>query len=248
MSSSPLDALRREEKFAALAVARAVGASALPHDIDGAQRAFDIELTYPDGRVAALEVTSHAGDGIRRRDALLAKSGHKWPSHGDRIWTVRVPSGVNLKELQARYTTVIDSLIALGLDSTADLWAHQIPEGHDELLWAIENHVEFWSSETTAKTGPTVFVLPAPGGGWVDEDLRGLGDALRDLLALPNTAAHVDKLRLAAGHAERHLFVVVHEDGLPEPVMLGMFGKVDHVASAAPELPEGLTHLWIASR
>src|SRR5215203_6726243 len=73
MGSDPrrLDGLRADEQVAARLVERATGATARAHDVGRRQGAYDVHLTYPGGRTAALEVTTHAGEASRRGVVLL---------------------------------------------------------------------------------------------------------------------------------------------------------------------------------
>ncbi len=75
MGSDPrrLEGLRADEQVAARLVERATGATARAHDIGRRQGAYDVHLTYPNGRTAALEVTTHAGSATRRGLALLGR-------------------------------------------------------------------------------------------------------------------------------------------------------------------------------
>lgn len=90
MGSDPgrLRGLRADERLVALALERATGGRARSHDVDGRQGAVDLLLTLPDGRVAAVEVTTLAGDGVRRRDALGSGAGARWPDPRRPWWTV----------------------------------------------------------------------------------------------------------------------------------------------------------------
>jgi hypothetical protein len=75
MGSNPrrLDGLRADEQVAARLVERATGATARAHDVGRRQGAYDVHLTYPSGRTAALEVTTHAGTAARNGLALLGR-------------------------------------------------------------------------------------------------------------------------------------------------------------------------------
>ncbi len=75
MGSDPrrLDGLRADEQVAARLVERATGATARAHDIGRRQGAYDVHLTYPSGRTAALEVTTHAGAATRNGLVLLGR-------------------------------------------------------------------------------------------------------------------------------------------------------------------------------
>ncbi|MFQ6173193.1 hypothetical protein ACK8HX_16435 [Oryzobacter sp. R7] len=73
MGSDPkrLDGLSDDESFAALALEHITGGVARAHDVGRLQGAYDLDLLLPRGRVAAVEVTTVAGDGVRHREALL---------------------------------------------------------------------------------------------------------------------------------------------------------------------------------
>ncbi len=75
MGSDPrrLDGLRADEQVAARLVERATGATARAHDVGHRQGAYDVHLTYPNGRTAALEVTTHAGTAARNGLVLLGR-------------------------------------------------------------------------------------------------------------------------------------------------------------------------------
>jgi len=75
MGSDPrrLDGLRADEQVAARLVERATGATARAHDVGHRQGAYHVHLTYPGGRTAALEVTTHAGAASRNGLVLLGR-------------------------------------------------------------------------------------------------------------------------------------------------------------------------------
>ena len=75
MGSNPrrLEGLRADEQVAARLVERATGATARAHDVGHRQGAYDVHLTYPGGRTAALEVTTHAGAASRNGLVLLGR-------------------------------------------------------------------------------------------------------------------------------------------------------------------------------
>src|SRR4029079_13126410 len=75
MGSDPrrLDGLRADAQGAATLVERATGATARAHDVGHRQGAYDVHLTFPDGRTAALEVTTHAGAASRNGLVLLGR-------------------------------------------------------------------------------------------------------------------------------------------------------------------------------
>jgi len=89
-----------------------------------------------------------------------------------------------------------------------------------------------------------VWVMPAGGGGWVDEDLTGLPEAASNLLAVPHVRLRVQKLLNHPAH-EHHLFVWLGDGGFPDNVWIAMAGHPRSAPSAPPQTPPGLTHLWL---
>jgi hypothetical protein len=89
-------------------------------------------------------------------------------------------------------------------------------------------------------------VTPGPKGGAVDEDLVGLNEALADAIAGSHLARKVNKL-LAHQPAveERHLFIIVHETGLPFSLSYGLMSG-HRLPADPPRLPDGITHVWLA--
>ncbi len=94
MGSDPgrLRGLRADERVVAVALEHVTGATARAHDVDGRQSAVDLLLTFPGGRTAAVEVTSHARDGVRRRDARRRGGRHAWPDPARPWWTATGPA------------------------------------------------------------------------------------------------------------------------------------------------------------
>lgn len=177
MGSDPrrLDGLRADEQVAARLVERATGATARAHDVGRRQGAYDVHLTYPGGRTAALEVTTYAGSSSRTGMALLGR---------DRLSN---PSG-----------------------------RHPSPPLRD---------------------------LPTS----VDPALAALPYAVSFLLAVPHVARRAAKVATARRVDERHLFIGIGQGGLPEPLYLRLGSSLGSLPAVAPEVPEGLTHLWIST-
>jgi hypothetical protein len=89
MGSDPgrLRGLRPDERAIALALEQVTGATARAHDVGARQGAVDVLLSYPGGRTAAVEVTSHARAGVRRRDAGRRGGRGAWPDPRRPWWT-----------------------------------------------------------------------------------------------------------------------------------------------------------------
>ncbi|HYN67293.1 MAG TPA: hypothetical protein VES93_10420 [Ornithinibacter sp.] len=177
MGSDPrrLDGLRADEQVAARLVERATGATARAHDVGRRQGAYDVHLTYPGGRTAALEVTTHAGSSSRAGMALL---------------------------------------------------------GRDRL-----------SNPGARHPSPPLVDHPRS----VDPALTLLPDAVSVLLAVPHVARRAAKVAGARRVDERHLFVGIGPGGLPEPLYLRLGTSSGSLPAGAPDVPEGLTNLWLST-
>ena len=63
-----------------------------------------VRLTYPDGRDAALEVTSQEGVGVQQRNALTRD---EVPNPGKWTWSISIGDVEDLPELLKRYARII---------------------------------------------------------------------------------------------------------------------------------------------
>jgi len=190
MGSHPrrLDGLRDDEQVAARLVERATGATAWAHDVGRRQGAYDVHLTYPGGRTAALEVTTYAGSSSRNGMALLGRGRLSAPP-------ARHPARRPGRPRSA---------------------GTQSPPAVDR-----------------------------PGS--VDPALAILPDAVSVLLAVPHVARRAAKVAAAHRVDERHLLVGIGEGGLPGPLYLRLGSALVAPPADAPELPVGLTHLWLTT-
>jgi len=243
--------LKAEERRPAIAVARRVGAIARANDIKGAQGVFDAALIYPDGRVAALEITGHAGDDIRERDGLLDRDGHEWDAPGAWSWEIALESSApvpSLDDLRRRYANIIMTLEQMGVKSTMTLcptpWDD--PPLPDDVWWALRHKIMF-ARLARLPAGQNRVYLGSQDGGTIDKSLDGLGKAIGHLFDDQVVQRHIAKLQ-RSGCPERHLFIGIFEGGLP---FAQRYGLVDWEggppACQPPTLPPGLTHLWIQS-
>ena len=244
-----LDGLLPDETLAALLVERVTGARAVAHDVGGKQGAYDVALTYPDGRRAALEVTTHAATGIRRRGVLLGRAAHSWPNPGRLPWAVVLGDPHDLPRLRAVYARAITTCETLGAGGPASLPA-SVLEHDTELRWLASGSTSSLIAlpPTDGPVPTTVTVTPRPVERTVDRRLETLPDAVTHLLLVPHVARRVAKVAAAPGVDERHLFVGVGEGGLPDAVYLALGGPVEAVPGADPEVDDPrLTHLWLAT-
>jgi hypothetical protein len=245
VATDPLAGLSSQERFAALVVANAVGAFAEAHDVGGRQGAVDVLLTYPDGAVAALEVTSQAGAGVQQRNALTR---NEVPNTGKWTWHISIGSVGDLPELLDRYARIIATSEALGITSPSRLYTRSLPSPDFE--WLMESSVTMSGLPDVPADGVPhrqwIRILPQSDGGAIDETLAGLPDAVNEMLHLPNQARHVEKLR-ASELGETHLFIAFDEGSLPFAQRAALVGRPTALPQDGLVLPDGLTYVWFVS-
>ena len=244
-----LDGLSPDETVAALLVERATGATATAHDVDGRQGAYDVLLALPDGRRAALEVTTHAAPGIRRSGVLLGRGRQSWPNPGRRAWGVLLGEPHDLPRLRAVYARAITTCEAQCVDGPASLPLHVL-ENDPELHWLATQSRSSLVPVTTpqGRTSTGVTVTPRPPAGAVDSLLRTLPDAVSRLLLVPHVARRVAKVCGATGVDERQLLVGIGEGGLPDAVYRALCGPVEALPDEDPEVDDPrLSRLWLTT-
>lgn len=246
-----LDGLLPDEAVAALLVERATGARARAHDVNGRQGAYDVALAYPDGRRAALEVTTNARPGIRNGGVLLGRSRSAWPNPGRHAWGIVLGSTAEIPRLRAVYARAIITCEARGVPHPASL-PDDVLDADPELRWLAEESTS--SLVAAPRSGSAtvrpahVTVTPRPVGAEVDSSLERLPDAVSRLLAVPHVARRVAKVASAPGVDERHLLVGIGEGGLPDAVYHALSGPVAALPGRDPEVDEPrLTHLWLTT-
>ena len=212
--SDRLHRLREDEWAAGLLVSRCVGASPRAYDIDGRQGAVDVVMMYPDGHEAALEITSHAGEGVRQRDSLLAKKGYGWMAPGRHSWFATVPTPQAVSELWSHYEGSLLALEEMGAVSSTVLYGADPATLSDDLVWLLESDVSLHAVTERTAPAPKVYLLPSAEAGLVDTSLADLPEAVAAILAENNQQRHIDKL-LSSQWAEKHLFVALYEGSLP---------------------------------
>lgn len=244
-----LDGLKPDEKHAAVAVERATGATARAHDVDGRQGAYDLDLTYSDGRQAALEVTTHAGEGVRHRAALRERDGYSWPNPGRWSWTIGLDDPADIPRLRAVYARAIAACEGHAVPEPAHLPA-AVLSVDTELRWLACESASTLHGHPAPVTVETlhphaVLVTPQTRTAFVDEELVGLPDAVTVLLEVPHVARRAAKVGAARHVDERHLFVGIGEGGLPEPLYIPLTRMLRTLPDGPPALPDHLSHLWL---
>lgn len=244
---SSLQSLARQEREACLIAELALGAVAEAWDDGNRRGAVDAMLTLRDGRKAAFEVTNLAAKGALQTASLLARDNHKWPLPGKWFWTIDVGSPEDLKRLKGSYQKIILLCEAAG-DPYPERRLGWDPSADPDLQWLVRSKsIMVGHPDHLASTmrNPHAMVVPASGGGFIDESLSGFAAELRAAFAKSaHISSHFDKLATADAD-ERHLFIALHDSALPfsigSELMLG-----ETLPSEPPPVPHYITHLWLA--
>lgn len=96
-----MGANRRDEQFAQAVVGRVLGLSVEEYDTAGRQSAVDALLHYPDGRTAALEISSLGSGDEAAVLNILDRDGHKRTVAGlSKTWSIWVPHDLTPRKLR----------------------------------------------------------------------------------------------------------------------------------------------------
>lgn len=214
------------------------------HDHSGRQGAVDALLHYSDGRTGALEVTSHAPAGYQQLGKLLEEQ-YTLPNPGRWTWDASIGHPRDLPELRRRVARIITLSERHGVNHPNH--AYELRYELD-IAWLMGSSVRLVGHPSVPKMDGDrerpLYLTPSGAGGVVDEDLHGFVEAMNDVLADPNVVRHAEKV-VRHGAPEAHLFVAIVLDDDRFGVEHALMTR-DVTPPAAPALPDGLTHLWLA--
>ena len=198
---------------------------------------FDARISYGDGREAALEVTT-IGD--PKAIEMLSK-GTELLIPATRIaWDLRYPVSVRMKDVQRHIPEIICWCDQFGFTDP-----RRLREGYlsmPAMRWYERSGVRLMGMPT-ARRGGVVYVLPEGSGGIVDDELRGLPAWIESQQTAPWFADNRAKLA-RSGIKELHLFVRVHDTGLPFSLFAGLIDPIQ-IRATDPRGMAPLTDLWL---
>jgi hypothetical protein len=251
--TDPLAGLDDAERLACRVAERITGAQARAWDVKGVKGrtgAVDAFLDYPDGRIAAFEVTRVAsGREALQLENLLGRDRFEWPLPGQWWWDLWISDVGDLPRLQQCFEKVVLLCEAAGVTRPEHLGLTDSDNLDDDVLWLVEESSVSLHGypDVPAVDGNRVrkaLVTPAGDGGMVDDSLSGLNDALADAFSAAHLPNHVAKL-VSTSADEKHLFLIVHQTALRFEVASAlMFGTT--VPEGPAWLPTGISHLWLA--
>ena len=234
---------RPEEGFAFAVVARVLGARVEPYDNGGRQGAVDAILHYPDGRIAALEVSSIGPEGEAGIINYLGARGHCKSIAGvTRRWLIQVPRDFHPADMRK-----IDKVLPRCEVSQAENLSELAGGGGGDIDDLLSQGVRATTSTTGAvdTAGSRVYFVLPPMGGFPGSGMASLPDELAEALRTPKMQSKIGKLAVA-GLKERHLFLVVRPSAFSWPVYDGLaFGGP--LPTGTPRLPADLSQVWLVS-
>ena len=233
---------RPEERFAFAVVGSVLPVTVEPFDRCGRQRAVDAILHHPDGRTAALEVSSIGPDGEAAIVNYLGNRGHCKSLAGlNRRWLVQIPRDFHPADMR-KIDMVLPWCEARGAEHLSEL-AGERPEVDDLLHQGVRANAV---SNTAGRVDPAgsrvYFALPAM-GGFSSRGLASLPDELAETMRTPKIQSKISKLA-ASGLEERHLLLIVRPSAFSWPVFEGLAFD-GPFPTGAPLLPDDLSQVWL---
>ncbi|MET9634619.1 hypothetical protein ABZX92_44965 [Lentzea sp. NPDC006480] len=235
-----MSADRPDEAFALAVVGRVLGVNVEEYDVDGRQAAVDALLHYPDGRIAALEVSSLGPVDEARIMNVLDKQGHKRTIKGlSSCWMTQVPRDFH----PGKFRLLEGALLHCDDRGITDL--KDAVETSAAAAELVDLGVRGVATMEQVKDAPIVWVIPAPIGGFTGTGGLDLADVVTAALLDEKMTGKIEKLA-ASGHDERHLFLSVRPLAFSFAVYDNLcFGGP--LPTEPPKLPGGLSELWLAS-
>jgi hypothetical protein len=230
------------------AIARSIVAHALPgarvarHDDNSADSMVDAIITYPDGRTAALEVVMDADPDFQRIRARLHNTGQIIPAPQLKYaWHVSVADDAFVREIREGIVTLlghIEQPARLHLTWPGGYrWRDAADIDAAFKAWGVLRATPY---DRFSGAPAKVFLWPRVLGGF-----EGAPDVVpqRACEFLTNTAPDVPAKLAASGLAERHAFIwATITTGFEVLMVL----EGEELPTQPPDLPEGVTHLWVA--
>ncbi len=241
--------LRGEEKVVAATIMTTLGLKVEQHD-DGTQPGMhDLNIISMDGSPAAVEVTFAYDPDSKELWKLVNGRGERWTVEDlQGGWMLTLKPTARAKRLRTELPAFLGELEGQGVTEIPGQRRRlEVPE-------SIEGRARSLGIVTGNQSGTnfpgsiycTIERLGDRAGGAVDSTGSAVPGWVRDFLLDPNQSDVLGKLA-RSGASERHAFILV-------PALTSApFGVVDMlwrdeddaVPTAAPDLPDQVTHVWL---
>jgi len=214
-----------DELLARIVLRSALCARVTQHDDGSDPSMYDLDIEYPDGRRAAVEVVSTRDREALSLTATIVRTGYTAHSGLTRTWTVLVDPGTRVRDLTKELPGLLAGLERQGIArlrrTGLDPWPPRLRE-----LGAVS----CWSTDPTERW-PGGFRLNAfPSAAWNSTGEEVMHATEQFLSAASDVAAKL----LASGLPERHAAIVVTVD------WLGVLSSI--LDGVLPESPPTLPH------
>lgn len=205
---------------------------------------YDLKIEYPDGRVGAVEVTAAEDQDLAERQGAL--SGRRALLRDDRLangWLVVLRDSAQVNVARERLPTLLLRLEAVGLQEGSVFSAGGLDEEGEHAWLEQMARSQVQTAKTTGGPAGTVILTGPMRVGFLSQDPDNVVTFVEEFVASrPSDVAKLDR----AGTAERHLFIwggVFSTGWVP---LRALERDVPQLPLRAPQLPEGLTHVWVA--
>jgi hypothetical protein len=244
---------------AARVIARLTGARVLLQDDNSKDAIPDIRLEYDSGTIGVGEVTVDIDGQYAAMTSGLMKdpnrSGQRIPRpvlvpDSGRTWFVGVSGAFRLQCVDGELPELLVGLEKIGqvFEQYVD-FDQFVAAGDDRTGKLVDlGVVRICSRVQTAEDreqygGGVALLHPEGASGYVEDAIEDFGSDLNALLRGPKMKSKVDKLNRANAD-ERHLFLgTSYSSPWSIHYMLSSYAQV--IPDQAPELPAGVTHLWL---
>jgi hypothetical protein len=233
---------RRDEAYAAAVVEYVLQARVERRDLPVAERGtVDAEVIYPDGRTAALEVTSVEASSTWHLRARLDRM-RPTTAPGQLMWVIRPNSIVELDRLVKIHRRVIAVCEQHGAQDPESL-PYDVIAADPDLTWLAWEDAQGGMSGHEVPGNPRIFWEQPIEVAVFSSEGEAIAAGVAAELTVEPSVGHIAKL-LRDSHEERHLFLIIGATGLGTAAAFSLIGA-EEVPNADPDLPPGVDHLWL---
>ena len=241
-----VSALRPEEVWASELIALALDAEVVQHDDGSADAMHDLDIRYDDGRIAAVEVTAAVDPEATVLWNLMNGDG-RWIEPDLRGgWMVSLTPGARAKRVRAELPRLLRQLED---DGVAEVAVRRRQSSDERLVLASSLGVRRMHQSGTDFPGSIYVTLDLPSersGGFVADDSDALARWIGPFLA--DERRDVCEKLAASDREERHAFVLVPGFTTAAFAVADvLFRRDPPLPSLDPDLPTGVTDVWILS-
>lgn len=202
----------------------------------------DFEIKYFEGAVGLGEIKSDVHESQRAQwEALLKRKGSQifeLPA-GMGAWSFRIDSEAHIGHLESVLGEVISSLASLGHNSWSREWSY--PRTEFDSAWATLGIIDF--HKASGISGDYAYVQPNGIGGMVPTDANMAIPWIESLLEEEDWQKSWARLK-DSNADERHIFLWIDSNS-PSDLRLRVTFHADEPPTVFPNLPSGITHLWV---